>query len=104
MQFRPMVPIVMRNLSVYWCKKIVDWLTISWLPTQTMRNFRELRRIVEVMDSASRIIFQEKKAALELPSPAPPQPPQKTRGKDIMSIMRAYLLVRAISPYMGHMQ
>ncbi|KAG2036791.1 cytochrome P450 [Suillus americanus] len=88
--FRPIVPVVMRNFSLYWCKKIADWLTISWLPTQTMKDLRELRRIVEVMDSASRNILQEKKAALAMPSPMPSQSHDTsggTRGKDIMSIM-----------------
>ncbi|KAG2078937.1 cytochrome P450 [Suillus decipiens] len=79
--FRPLVPIVMRNFSLYWRKKIVDWLTISWLPTQTMRNFRELRRVVEIMDSSSKAILQEKKAVLQLPTSG------GTRGKNMMSIM-----------------
>ncbi|KAG1723804.1 cytochrome P450 [Suillus lakei] len=90
MLFRPLVPIVARNFSLYWRKKIADWLTISWLPTQTMRNFRELRRIIETMDSASRAILQETKAALELPSPILSQSHDTsggTRGKDMMSIM-----------------
>ncbi|KAG0694815.1 cytochrome P450 [Suillus ampliporus] len=86
MLFRPFVPIFVRNLSLYWRKKIVDWLTISWLPTQTMRDFRELRRVVEIIDSASRSIFQEKKAALEIPSQSY-DTSGATRGKDIMSIM-----------------
>ncbi|KAG2121145.1 cytochrome P450 [Suillus cothurnatus] len=88
--FRPIVPVIMRNLSPYWCRKIVDWLTISWLPTQTMKDLRELRRIVEIMDSASRKNFQEKKAELAMPSSMPSQshdPSGGTRGKDIMSIM-----------------
>ncbi|KAG1829189.1 cytochrome P450 [Suillus variegatus] len=90
--FRPIIPIVMRNCSLYWRKKILDWLTISWLPTQIMRNLRELRQIVEIMDSASRAIFQEKKAALQLqlPSPLLSQAHDKlggTAGKDMMSIM-----------------
>ncbi|KAG1734666.1 cytochrome P450 [Suillus paluster] len=90
MLFRPLVPIFVRNLSLFWRKKIVDWLTINWLPTQTMRDFRELRRVVEIMDSASRSIFQEKKTALETPSPITSQSHDtsgETRGKDIMSIM-----------------
>ncbi|KAG2036047.1 cytochrome P450 [Suillus americanus] len=89
MIFRPFVPVVMRNCSLYWGKKIVDWLTISWLPTQTMKNFRELRRIVEIMDSASRAILQDKKAALQLPSPLlqTHDTSGETRGKDVMSIM-----------------
>lgn len=90
MFFRSIVPVVMRNFSLYWCKKIADWLTISWLPTQTMRDFRELRRIVEIMDSGSRNIFQEKKVALSIPSPMSSQSHDTsggTRGKDIMSIM-----------------
>ncbi|KAG1723805.1 cytochrome P450 [Suillus lakei] len=90
MLFRPFVPTFVRSVSFYWRKKIVDWLTISWLPTQTMRNFRELRRIVEIMDSASRNIFQEKKDALEILSSVPSQSHDisgETKGKDIMSIM-----------------
>lgn len=90
MIFRPFVPIVTRNCSLYWRKKMVDWLTISWLPTQTMKDFRELRRIVEIMDSASRAILQEKRAALQLPS-SPLSPTHDTsegaKGKDMMSIM-----------------
>jgi hypothetical protein len=79
----------MRNFSLYWCKKMADWLTIDWLPTQPMRDLRELRRIVETMDSASRNIFQEKKAALETPMPLQSHDMSGgTRGKDIMSIMR----------------
>jgi cytochrome P450 len=86
--FRPTVPLVMRNFSLYWCKKIADWLTIDWLPTQPMRDLRELRRIVETMDSASRNIFQEKKAALATPMPSQSHDMSGgTRGKDIMSIM-----------------
>jgi len=86
--FRPTVPLVMRNFSLYWCKKMADWLTIDWLPTQPMRDLRELRRIVETMDSASRNIFQEKKAALATPMPSQSHDMSGgTRGKDIMSIM-----------------
>ncbi|KAG1770512.1 cytochrome P450 [Suillus occidentalis] len=90
MIFRPFVPIVTRNCSLYWRKKVVDWLTISWLPTQTMRNFRKLRHIVETMDSASRTILQEKRAALQLSSPPLSQTHDTsggTREKDMMSIM-----------------
>lgn len=90
MMFRPLVPIVTRNCSLYWRKKIVDWLTISWLPTQTMRNFRELRHIVEIMDCASRGILQEKRAALQLSSPLSSQTHDTSGGsreKDMMSIM-----------------
>ncbi|OJA08679.1 hypothetical protein AZE42_01173 [Rhizopogon vesiculosus] len=87
MFFRSLVPIVMRNLSLYWRKKILDWITLSWLPTETMKNLRELRRIVEVMDSASRTIFEEKKVALNQPFPTPSQSSWETRGRDIMSIM-----------------
>ncbi|KAG2356964.1 cytochrome P450 [Suillus spraguei] len=90
MLFRSMVPVVMRNFSPYWCKKIADLLTISWLPTQPMRDLRELRRVVEIMDSVGRKIFEEKKAALAMPSPMPSQSHYtsgRTRGKDVMSIM-----------------
>ncbi|KAG1812770.1 cytochrome P450 [Suillus subaureus] len=73
MFFRSIVPVVMCNFSLYWCKKIADWLTI-----------------IEIMDSGSRNIFQEKKAALSIPSPMSSQSHDTsggTRGKDIMSIM-----------------
>jgi len=89
--FRPLMPVVTRNFSLYW-RKFVDCLTMSWLPTQTLRNFRELRRIVEVMDSASRTIFEEKKLALEKPSLTPSHSNGTfggTREQDIMSIMSA---------------
>ncbi|KAG2146016.1 cytochrome P450 [Suillus bovinus] len=89
--FRPFVPMVVRKFSLYWRKKIADWLTMSWWPTENMRNLRELRHIVEIMDSASRAIFQEKKAALQPQLPSPLQQAHDTsggtRGKDMMSIM-----------------
>ncbi|KAG0707374.1 cytochrome P450 [Suillus ampliporus] len=88
--FRPFVPPFLRHLSLYWRKKIADLLTISWLPTQTLKDFRELRRIVEVVDSASRTVFQEKKAAMEIGEGIPSRSygtSEETKGKDIMSIM-----------------
>ncbi|KAI0292497.1 cytochrome P450 [Multifurca ochricompacta] len=57
---RPFVPLIVRNLSVYWRNKLVDWSPVQPL--------RDLRRIVEIMDEASRKIFFEKKAELENPT------------------------------------
>ncbi|KAI9461563.1 cytochrome P450 [Lactarius psammicola] len=54
---RPFIPFIVRNIPLYWRNKLVDWLPIKAL--------RDLRRIVQVMDEASKAIFSEKKADLE---------------------------------------
>lgn len=54
---RPFTPFIVRNISLYWRNKLVDWLPIKAL--------RDLRRIVRVMDGASNAILFEKKAELE---------------------------------------
>ncbi|KAG2153235.1 cytochrome P450 [Suillus clintonianus] len=62
---RPFVLIVVRCCSPYWARKILDLITVPWLPTQFMRDVREMRRIAETMDSVSRKKIAEKKAAME---------------------------------------
>ncbi|KAG1739086.1 cytochrome P450 [Suillus paluster] len=62
---RRFVVLVNRYCSPYWATKVLDLVTAPWLPTQLMRDVRELRRIVETMDSASRREFAVKKAAAE---------------------------------------
>ncbi|KAG1734688.1 cytochrome P450 [Suillus paluster] len=94
MQLGPFVPVVMHNFSPYWTRKLVDWITAPWIPTQMMNDVRNARRIVELMDSGSKKAFAEKKAALETSatlSPANANPEvgdlEPGRGKDMMNIM-----------------
>ncbi|KAG1751445.1 cytochrome P450, partial [Suillus paluster] len=91
---RPYVPMVLRNFSPYWSRKLVDWLTAPWIPTEMMRDVREMRRILEVMDSGSKKVFAEKKAALETSATLSPAGAnhevghlKPSRGKDMMNIM-----------------
>ncbi|KAF8558177.1 cytochrome P450 [Imleria badia] len=78
---RPFIPFVVRNFSLYWRNKIMDWAPLEAL--------RDLRRVVQVMDATSKSIFAEKKAIME--GRAEPDGPGSSRsrmkGKDIMSIM-----------------
>ncbi|KAI0922504.1 hypothetical protein AcW1_002875 [Taiwanofungus camphoratus] len=84
---RPFVPMIMRNFSLYWRNKMVDWL-----PIQALRDVRE---IVNVMDNASKQVFAEKKAALGRTTEQDSARKMdgggdvgaRMRGKDIMSIM-----------------
>ena len=87
--FRPFVPFIMRNFSLYWRNKMVDWLPIKPL--------KEMRRISEIMDATSRKIFEEKKAALshttvDLSQDEAQAEDMQMRRKDIMSILRAHNL------------
>lgn len=65
MKVRSITAFVMQNCSPYWARKVLDLITVPWLPTQFMADIREMRRIVETMDSASRKAFLERKAAME---------------------------------------
>lgn len=80
---RPFIPFFVRNFSLYWRNKMVDWAPIQAL--------KDLRRIVQVMDDASQKIFAAKKAALkgDLTDVVvmPDSPPIETHGQDIMTIM-----------------
>ncbi|KAG1775387.1 cytochrome P450 [Suillus placidus] len=94
MYFRPIVPVVMRNFSSYWIRKLVDLVTTPWIPTERMKDVREMRRIIELMDSGSKKAFAEKKAALETPATLSPTDMQSEvddlkpgRRKDMMDIM-----------------
>lgn len=84
---RPFVPLVMRNFSLYWRNKLVDWLPIKPL--------KELQRIVGVMDTAGRRIFAAKKSAMGQTNghdlSLEGNLRERMKGKDIMSIMRQYL-------------
>ncbi|KAG2078916.1 cytochrome P450 [Suillus decipiens] len=94
MYLRPIVPMVMRNFSSYWIKKLVDLLTTPWIHTEFTEDAREFRRIVELMDSGSKKAFAEKKAALETPATSSSTDVQSEandiksgRRKDMMDIM-----------------
>jgi cytochrome P450 len=63
---RPFVVPVMRYCSPYWAGKVLDFVTVSWFPTQFMRDVRELRRIVETVDNVNRTVYAEKKAAVKV--------------------------------------
>ncbi|KAH7913518.1 cytochrome P450 [Hygrophoropsis aurantiaca] len=79
---RPFVPFALRYLSLNWRNKLMDWLPIDAL--------REIRRIVNIMDSMSRKIYEEKKAAMvagEETNIDPNSLRARMKGKDIMSIM-----------------
>ncbi|KAH8995011.1 cytochrome P450 [Lactarius akahatsu] len=84
---RPFIPFIVRNISLYWRIKLVDWLPIKAL--------RDLRRIVRVMDGTSNAILFEKKAELEEGSTTDGTCTTKSEGnlgdhmkrKDIMTIL-----------------
>lgn len=65
MKVRLIAVIIMQYCSPYWAKKLLDLVTVPWLPTQFMADVREMRRTVDTMDSASRKAFAEKKTAME---------------------------------------
>ena len=88
---RPFIPLFVRNFSLYWRNKMVDWASIQAL--------KDLRHTVQVMDRASKKIFAAKKAALK-GDPADTfitdSPLVQSDGQDIMTIMRACLNLRCI--------
>jgi hypothetical protein len=108
MYFRPIVPVVMRNFSSYWIRKLVNLITTPWIPIEQLKDVREMRRIVELMDNGSKKAFAEKKAALETPASLFPADVQSEvddlkpgRRKDMMDIMRQFhnVLVRLLLRY-----
>ncbi|KAF8514432.1 cytochrome P450 [Hysterangium stoloniferum] len=76
--FRPFIPAVVRNFSLYWRNKIIDWAPIPAL--------RDLQKIVEIMDKASKDILTEKRADL-VRGKKTGLFRAGTKGKDIMSVM-----------------
>ncbi|KAG1879867.1 cytochrome P450 [Suillus subluteus] len=80
--FRPSVALVMRNFSPYWRTKLLDWITAPWIPTEIMKDVREMRRVVEIMDRGSKKAFAEKKATLETSDTS-----SSSQGKNMMDIM-----------------
>ncbi|KAI1794444.1 cytochrome P450 [Ganoderma leucocontextum] len=54
---RPFIPMVVKNFSLYWRNKMVDWL-----PLPALRELRELSRI---LDRCAWNVFHEKKDELE---------------------------------------
>ena len=71
---------------------------MDWLP---IKPLHDLRRIVQVMDEASNAIFSEKKAELEEGSTTATKSKgnlsDHTRGKDIMTILRASNLFKYLT-------
>lgn len=76
---RPFIPMIVRRFSLYWRNKMMDWM-----PSDALKN---LRHVVNVMDTASKKIFAEKRAALENEGFIGIAG-NRMQGKDIMSIMR----------------
>ncbi|KAI0043396.1 cytochrome P450, partial [Auriscalpium vulgare] len=82
---RPLIPVAIRNFSLHWRNKLIDWLPIKGL--------KKMREIVRVMDRSSRQIFQEKKDALDKNAADAGETPvegdvgARLLGKDIMSIL-----------------
>lgn len=78
---RPLIPFIVRNFSLYWRNKIMDWVPLEAL--------RDLRGVVQVMDTTSKKIFAEKKAIMEGRTEPDGAESLRSRvkGKDIMSIM-----------------
>ncbi|KIK99980.1 hypothetical protein PAXRUDRAFT_30155 [Paxillus rubicundulus Ve08.2h10] len=78
---RPFIPFIVRNFSLYWRNKIMDWA-----PIEALKN---LRHVVQVMDSTSKKLFADKKAIMEGRSEpdGPGSLAARMKGKDIMSIM-----------------
>lgn len=54
---RPFIPMIVRNFSLYWRNKMVDWSPISAL--------RELRELSHVLDRCALNVFNEKKDEME---------------------------------------
>jgi hypothetical protein len=98
MLLREFVVIVMRYCSPYWARKVLDFVTVPWLPTQFMKDVRELRRIVETMDIGSRKALAKKQAAFDAQNTMDPTDTicgdgdKKPSGqlRDIMDIMREF--------------
>jgi len=93
--FRPLVPMVVRNFSPYWTRKLVNFITAPWIPTEKMREVRQMRRIVEIMDTGSKKAFEEKKAHQEILNTSSSTDVEPGAGglkagrrKDMMDIMR----------------
>lgn len=86
---RPLVPAIVKNFSLYWLNKLVDWLPIKPL--------KELRVLSEVMESTSRKIFEEKKAhsgkVVDFSSEGSSEGHVDVKGKDIMSILSTFFSV-----------
>nr|BAK09506.1 cytochrome P450 [Postia placenta] len=84
---RPFVPFFVRNFSLQWRNRIMDWVPIKPL--------KEFRRIVEVMHRTCKGIYADKKSAIEgtlVDGSLKLNEPQgatgfRSRGRDIISIL-----------------
>ncbi|KAG1725439.1 cytochrome P450 [Suillus lakei] len=77
--------------------KVLDLVMVPWLPTQFMADVREMRRIVETTDSASRKAFSEKKAAMEAEETPDPVGAVCRDGDSVTSMMDIMLKANAMS-------
>ncbi|KAG9315222.1 cytochrome P450 [Chiua virens] len=81
LMIRPFIPFIVRNIPLYWRNKILDWAPLGAL--------RDLRHVVQIMDTTSKKIFAEKKAIMQGHSEPVRAGGLRSgmKGKDIMSIM-----------------
>ncbi|KAG2063024.1 cytochrome P450 [Suillus decipiens] len=97
MKLRPFAMLIMQRCSPYWTRKVLDLITVPWLPTQFMADVREMRHIVETMDSFSREAFFEKKAATEAKETSDPTDTACRDSDSMMSMMDIMLKANAVS-------
>lgn len=97
MKLRPFAMLIMQRCSPYWARKVLDLITVPWLPTQFMADVREMRHIVETMDSFSRKAFLEKKAATEAKETSDPTDTACRDSDSMTSMMDIMLKANAVS-------
>lgn len=80
----------------------MNLVTMPWIPTERMKDVREMRRIIELMDNGSKKAFAGKKATSETPTTLSPTAMQSEvdglysgRRKDMMDIMRQFHNIQA---------
>jgi hypothetical protein len=83
--FRPFIPVVVQNVSLYWRNKIIDWAPIPAL--------RDLREIVKIMHKGSKDILAEKRGDLVRGGKTGGFS-ARTKGKDTLSIMCEIISLR----------
>ncbi|KAG1746433.1 cytochrome P450 [Suillus lakei] len=78
-------------------KYLLDLVTVPWLPTQFMADVRDMRRVVETIDSASRKAFSEKKVAMEAEETPDPVGAVCRDGDSVTSMMDIMLKANPMS-------
>jgi len=83
----PFTGILMNFFPPHWVRKIIGLLTTFWLPTQFLRELRELRRLVETMENGSQEAFAKKKMAFDAEDMGMRDAKPLSQAKDMMAIM-----------------